>query len=238
MMSSLSFRAAIAVAALAVTGAAQSQTSAPAPAPSAQQPAPQAAPQAAPQTAPQAAQQPNPQLMTPQAPTPKADSGTEAPGAAGTPAGEPPKRRRSGSGKGNFMPANPDATPVVPGQGSKSQGATAGPNAGSAAQPSGAGAQGGAQGTGAQDGGKGGGKKKSANRPIGMGRAFQDLQTKEEFTAYSAKVKAVKTYSECKALIETTKKELEPRAKAENKPMTVNATEMCDKAKARGRLKG
>lgn len=70
-----------------------------------------------------------------------------------------------------------------------------------------------------------------------MGRAFEDLQTKEEFTAYQAKAREVKTYSECKALLESTKKELEPRAKAENKPITANPTEICDKVKARGRIK-
>ena len=232
MMSSLSFRAAIAVAALAVTGAAQSQTAAPAPA---------AAP-AAPQAAAPAAAQPNSQLMTPASPPPaaKAASGTEAPAAQGTTGDQRPKRNRGGGGSGNksnFMPANPDATPVLPGQGPKSRASGTDPG-----QPSGAGptrgAQGdGAQGTGAPGGGKGSGKKKGGNRPIGMGRAFQDLQTKEEFTAYSAKAKAVKTTSECKALLESTKKELEPRAKAENKTIAVNTTEICDKAKSRGRLK-
>ena len=233
MKPSLSFRAALAAAAFAASGLAHSQATAPAP----------AAP-ASPSTG------PNPSLMTPQAPAApaapptasapaaKSATGVESTAPAATP-GEPQRKRNrtGGAGKSNFMPANPDATPVLPGQGPKSRASGTDPG-----QPSGAGptrgAQGdGAQGTGAPGGGKGSGKKKGGNRPIGMGRAFQDLQTKEEFTAYSAKAKAVKTTSECKALLESTKKELEPRAKAENKTIAVNTTEICDKAKSRGRLK-
>ena len=231
MMSSLSFRAAFAVAALAVAGVAQSQPAAPAPSPS--QPSTQAVPQGV--------QQPGAQATTPMAPeAAKAASGTEAPAAAGTPVEQQPKQRRGGTGRGNFMPANPDATPILPGQSPKSQ-ASQGTNAkrsgqGGAGQSQ-SGAQAGAAGLppgGADQGSrKGKGGKK---RPAGMGRAFKDLQTQEEYAAYSVKVKNVKTYGECKALLETTRKELEPRAKAENKPITINPTEICDSAKSRGRL--
>ena len=132
------------------------------------------------------------------------------------------------------MPANPDATPILPGQGPKAQGSTGrgagAPGPGGASATPGAGPQGGKGGKGATKGkgGQGG----------GMGKAFQDFQTKEELAAYTTKVHAVKTYDECKSLLETTKKELEPRAKAENKTINVNPTEICDRVKARGRVKG
>ena len=234
MMSSLSFRAAIAMAALAATGVAQSQVTAPAPSPT--QPTALAVPQGV---------QPSGAQATPPASDPaKAASGTEAPAAAGTPVEQKPRQKRQGTGKSNFMPANPDATPIVPGQPPKSQGAQSGQ--GGSAKRSGqgsprqsqSGAQAGAasaagQPPGGVEAGSGKGKGK---RPAGMGRAFTNLQTQEEYAAYSAKAKNVKTHGECKALLETTMKELEPRAKAENKPMSVNPTEICDSAKARGRV--
>jgi len=202
MMSSLSFRAAIAAAALAVAGAPQAQTAAPTP------------------VAPQSAAQPNPQATTPSAGAGAA--GAEVPATSAVPGERPPKR---GTGRSNYMPANPDASPIVPGQPPKSRAGNVG-SQGNAQSPAGG------QGNGA----KGGGRGKTDPRPIGMGRAFKSLQTQDEYAAYSVKAKAVKTYPECRALLETTKKELEPRAKAENKPMTVNPTEICDKAKERGRL--
>lgn len=202
MMSSLSFRAAIAAAFLAVAGASDAQTAAPAP------------------VAPQGVAQPNPQATTP--PAGVGAAGAEPPATAGVPGDQPPRRN---SGRNNYMPANPDASPMVPGQPPKSRGTQAG-SAGNAQSPAGG------QGNGA----KGGGKGRADPRPMGMGRAFKNLQTQDELAAYSVKAKAVKTYSECRTLLETTKQELEPRAKAENKPMTVNPTEICDKAKQRGRL--
>lgn len=236
MMSSPWFRAAIAVAALAVAGVAQSQPAAPAPSPS----------QPSTQSVPQGVQQPGAQATTPSAPeAAKAASGAEAPAAAGTPAEQKPKQRRGGSGKGNFMPANPDATPILPGQPPKSQagqGANAKRSGQGAPRQSQSGAQAGAANAAGAAGQppvgaeKGSRKGKGSKRPAGMGRAFKDLQTQEEFTAYSAKVKNVKTVGECKALLETTRKELEPRAKAENKPISINPTEICDSAKSRGRL--
>ena len=204
MMSSLSFRAAIAAAVLAVVGSSQAQTVVPGPA------------------APQGAAQPNPQATTP--PAGVGGAGAEPPATSGVPGGQPPKRN---TGRNNYMPANPDASPIVPGQPPTSRGTGAG-SPGYAQSPAGS------QGSGA----KGGGKGRTDPRPMGMGRAFKNLQTQEELAAYSVKAKAVKTYAECRTLLETTKKELEPRAKAENKPMTVNPTEICDKAKERGRFTG
>ncbi|MBK7331329.1 MAG: hypothetical protein IPI87_02545 [Betaproteobacteria bacterium] len=231
MMSSLSFRAAIAVAALAATGVAQSQTAAPAPSPS--QPTPLAVPQGVQPSGAQAATPPAPEAA-------KAAPGTEAPAAAGTPVEQKPRQRRGGTGKSNFMPANPDATPILPGQPPKSQGGQ-GANGRRRAAPraprqSQSGAQAGAANAAGQPPGgvqAGSGKGK---RPAGMGRAFTSLQTQEEYAAYSAKARNVKTHGECKALLETTRKELEPRAKAENKPISINPTEICDSAKSRGRL--
>jgi hypothetical protein len=238
MMSRLSFRAAIALAALATAGVAQSQPAAPAPSPS--QPSAQAVPQGVPQTGPQATTSPAPEAA-------KAASGIEAPAAGGTPVEQKPRQKRGSTGKSNFMPANPDATPILPGQPPKSQ-AGQGANAKRSGQAGGAprqsqsGAQAGAANAAGTSGPppagaeKGSRKGKGGKRPAGMGRAFRDLQTQEEFAAYSAKVKNVKTYGECKALLETTRKELEPRAKAENKPISINPTEICDSAKSRGRL--
>jgi hypothetical protein len=235
MMSSLSFRAAIAVAALAATGVAQSQATAPAPSPT--QPTPLAVPQGVQPSGAQAA--------TPPAPVPaKAAPGTEAPAAAGTPVEQKPMQKRQGTGKSNYMPANPDATPIVPGQPPKSQGAQSGQGGGAKRSGQGSpwqsqsGAQAGAASAAGQPPGgvqAGSGKGK---RPAGMGRAFTNLQTQEEYAAYAAKARNVKTHGECKALLETTMKELEPRAKAENKPMSVNPTAICDSAKARGRVTG
>jgi hypothetical protein len=233
MMSSLSFRAAIAVAALAASGVAQSQTAAPAASPS---------PPSA-QAVPQGVQQPGAQATTPPAPeAAKAASGAEAPAAAGAPVEQEPRQKRGGAGRSNFMSANPDATPILPGQPPKSQGGSAKRSGQGAPGQSQSGAQAGAAnaaGTAGQPPGsaeRGSRKGKGGKRPAGMGRAFKDLQTQEEYAAYSAKVKSVKTYGECKALLETTRKELEPRAKAENKPITINPTEICDSAKSRGRL--
>lgn len=238
MKPSLSFRAALAAAAFAASGLAHSQSTAPAP----------AAP-ASPSTG------PNPSLMTPQAPAApaapptasapaaKSATGAESTAPAATP-GEPQRKRNrtGGAGKSNFMPANPDATPVLPGQGPKAQGANRGTGtsaqgaASGAPQGQGAAPQSG-KGGGRPPGGKNAGKGKSG-QGAGMGKAFQDFQTKEEMDAYTAKVRAVKTYDECKSLLETTKKDLEPRAKAENKTINVNPAEVCDRAKTRGRVKG
>ncbi len=228
-MSSLSFRAAIVVAALAATGVAQSQTAAPAPSPS---------PPSA-QTVPQGVQQPGAQATVPPVPeAAKPVSGAEAPAAAGTPVGQKPRQKRDGTGRNNYMPANPDATPILPGQSPKGQGAPGGQGGNAKRtpwQPQSGAQAGGASAAGQPPGGvvAGSGKGK---RPAGMGRAFKDLQTQEEYAAYSAKARNVKTHGECKVLLETTRKELEPRAKAENKPISINPTEICDSAKSRGRL--
>jgi leucyl aminopeptidase len=68
--------------------------------------------------------------------------------------------------------------------------------------------------------------------------AYADLMTPEELAAHRAKVKKTKTYAECKALFDATGKDMEARAKAQNKTVKATPTEICDKAKERGRLTG
>lgn len=69
-----------------------------------------------------------------------------------------------------------------------------------------------------------------------MNRAFFDLQTNEEFEAYRTKARAVKSVSECKALMEATKKQLEPRAKAQQKSVDVDIGKTCETMKERRHL--
>jgi hypothetical protein len=68
--------------------------------------------------------------------------------------------------------------------------------------------------------------------------AYADLMTPEEMAAHRAKVKKTRTYAECKTLFESTGKDMEARAKAQNKTIGATPTEICDKAKERGRLTG
>ncbi|CAG0968209.1 hypothetical protein BURK1_01080 [Burkholderiales bacterium] len=192
MISTLALRAALTVAALAVSTASQAQ------APSATtEPAPPAA------TAPATAAAP---AATPQAGAP----GAGAPAADGKAA----KRERRAT-RGNFMRANPDATPVLPGQTPKGAGRTA---AAGADTP--------------------GGQGTSRQRGRGMAWAFAELQSDTEKAAYVEKVRGVKTYAECMSLLDSTKKALEPRAKAQNKTISVDATEICERRKQRGRITG
>ena len=72
----------------------------------------------------------------------------------------------------------------------------------------------------------------------GLQNVYADLMTPEELAAHRSKVKQTKTYAECKALFEATGKEMEARAKAQNKSVTSTPTELCDRAKERGRLAG
>lgn len=80
----------------------------------------------------------------------------------------------------------------------------------------------------------------NAGKPkeVGMQRAFADLQTTGEFDAYKDKAKSVKTVGECKALMEETRKQLEPRAKAQQKPINVDIDKTCAIAKERRGLTG
>ena len=86
------------------------------------------------------------------------------------------------------------------------------------------------------------GERNHERRPEGSGRqlqnAYADLMTPEELAAHRAKVKKTKTYAECKALFEATDKEMEARAKAQNKTVKATPTEICDRAKERGRVTG
>lgn len=76
----------------------------------------------------------------------------------------------------------------------------------------------------------------------GSGRQLQnvyaDLMTPEEMAAHRAKVKKTKTYAECKTLFDATGKDMEARAKAQSKTVPSTPTEICDKAKERGRFTG
>ena len=84
--------------------------------------------------------------------------------------------------------------------------------------------------------------ERRANDVGGSGRqlqnAYADLMTPEEMAAHRAKVKQTKTYAECKSLFEATGKDMEARAKSQNKTVKANPTEICDRAKERGRLTG
>jgi len=158
--------------------------------------------------APARAKRPNPSGLTPTTPPPlRYDSN-------GYPL--PPGEQGRGGRGGNFMPANPDATPILPGQ-----------------SPSGAAKSSSATGDGAKSAGA-----RSRSHGSGMQRAFQDVQTSEEFAAYREKVRSLKTVGECKALLESTRRELEPRAKAQNKSIDVDIAKICQTAKERGRLTG
>jgi hypothetical protein len=68
--------------------------------------------------------------------------------------------------------------------------------------------------------------------------AYADLMTPEEMAAHKKKVKQTKTYAECKTLFDATGKDMEARAKAQNKTVKATSTEICDKAKERGRITG
>ena len=68
--------------------------------------------------------------------------------------------------------------------------------------------------------------------------AYADLMTPEEMAVHKKKVKQTKTYAECKTLFDATGKDMEARAKAQNKTVKATPTELCDKAKERGRVTG
>ena len=76
--------------------------------------------------------------------------------------------------------------------------------------------------------------------PVGrsLQNAYADLMTPEEQAAHRTKVKAMKTYDECRSLFEATNKEMEVRAKAQNKTLKASPAELCDRAKERGRVTG
>ena len=71
-----------------------------------------------------------------------------------------------------------------------------------------------------------------------MQNAYADLMTPEEMAAHRTKVKQTKTYAECKTLFEKTGRDMEVRAKAQGKSVKATPTEICDKAKERGRFTG
>jgi hypothetical protein len=74
-------------------------------------------------------------------------------------------------------------------------------------------------------------RKPMPAKEVGVQRAFADFQSDREFDAYKDKVKAVKTVGECKALMGETLKQIEPRAKAQQKTLEVDIDKACAKAK-------
>lgn len=173
-----------------------------------------------------------PGVLLAQAPAPAA---SPAPSASAPPKGpSAPKASKS---------ATP-ATPATAAAGAAPSGAATGaaPSGGSKRNKSSSNAQGAAGATGSA----GGAPAKSARskepsgppKTVGMQRAFADLQTNAEFEAYRDKAQAVKTVGECKTLMEETKKQLEPRAKAQNKPLNVDIDKACSTAKERKGLTG
>ena len=106
------------------------------------------------------------------------------------------------------------------------------------------GAAGAATGTGAAqppaDGAARSAKGGRQSGPVGrsLQNAYADLMTPEEQAAHRTKVKAMKTYDECRSLFEATNKEMEVRAKAQNKTLKASPAELCDRAKERGRVTG
>jgi hypothetical protein len=67
---------------------------------------------------------------------------------------------------------------------------------------------------------------------------YSDVMNDAEKKAFRDKVRKVKTYDECKSLLEATHQTMEPRAKAKGVTLPETPTEACDKAKARGRVSG
>jgi len=96
-------------------------------------------------------------------------------------------------------------------------------------------------GAGAQGSGSAAGKAPKSAKDGTQRRQLQQLyagvMTEDEKIAYRNKVREVKTYDQCKALLEETHKAMEPRAKAKGTSIAQSPTEACDQAKARGRLK-
>jgi hypothetical protein len=245
-MSTVSIRMATLAAMLMLSGALHAQ----APAPTDTAPAPKAAvPGAVPSKG-----QPDPALMTPQTPAASDPAkSTESIKNGNDATGKKKQKRERG---GNFMPANPDASPVLPGQSptAGTSGAKSGTGGTSSAKTGTGGTSSAKTGTGGTSSAKSGaatdasgtgrttakaeGSRNRSGWRGGMQRAFLDYQTKEEFGVYKEKATAVKTYDECKSLLESTKKDLEPRAKAQNKAIDVNPTAVCDRAESNGRLTG
>jgi len=96
-------------------------------------------------------------------------------------------------------------------------------------------------GTGAQAGSGTAGKASKSKDGTQRGqlhKLYAGVMTDDEKSAYRNKVREVKTYDQCKALLEETNKVMEPRAKAKGEKIAQTPTEACDQAKARGRVKG
>ena len=149
-------------------------------------------------------------------------------------------------------PAAKSTQPATPaGATAPSQDHRARPATGAKDAPSGAakgGPGGAAASTGAGQQPAGGAARTATPRPArqkgdqqagrGLQNAYADVMTPEELVAHRTKVKSLKTYDDCRALFEATGKEMEVRAKAQNKPARPSPSELCDRAKERGRVTG
>ena len=165
-----------------------------------------------------AAHAPAPAPATSQAPAP-------APSATPAPAPEPAK---SGA-------AAPSQTP--PGAGKASAGGAAarsGGMPGGLKMPSSTEGKTGAAGSRPQDGRP----RKDPSKRVNLQSVYAEVMTDAEKTAFRDKVRKVKTYDECKTLMEATHQTMEPRAKSQGKALSQTPTEACDKAKERGRVTG
>ena len=72
----------------------------------------------------------------------------------------------------------------------------------------------------------------------GPNQVYSELMTPEEMSVHRAKVGQTKTYAECMSYFEATGKKMEARAKEQNKTVKATPTEVCDRAKTRGRFTG
>lgn len=93
-----------------------------------------------------------------------------------------------------------------------------------------AGGMGGGMGMGMQNGGPGAGRM----GPGGPGMAVANLMTPEERTAFQIRMRAVKTYDECKLVQDEQHKTLEARAKEKGITLPTPRQNGCDVMKTRG----
>jgi len=89
---------------------------------------------------------------------------------------------------------------------------------------------GGGMGMGMQNGGPGAGRM----GPGGPGMAGVNLMTSEERTAFQVKMRAVKTYDECKLVQDGQRTAMQVRAKEKGITLPTPRQNRCDMMKARG----
>ena len=149
---------------------------------------------------------------------------------AAAPAAQAPAKSAAQPATANTQRAPAKAT-TAPGAGATS--ATGGTTGGATNSAPGKGSK---SAKGEKSAGKGG-TAGAVNEPRRLLSLYAGVMTEDEKTAYRNKVRDVKTYDQCKALLEETHKTMEPRAKAKGTSIAQSPTEACDQAKARGRVK-